>query len=172
MKRRSIHRSAWKELYSISYVDRLIEHFLAGHIETRKVHKDAPSRAKGSQNRARQSNVELTDAVGRSKAVEKPYSGTLMSTWIGFRDPQKVVFGVESGVTSGGRRVSQQAGAVLRPSLLRGLPKFDRKVSKITHLGVASLLAMLLHWVQPLPTGAWGREYKRCTSYRSNTNQR
>jgi hypothetical protein len=27
--------------------------------------------------------------------------------------------------------------------------------------GVAPLLAMLLHWVQPLPTGAWAQEYKR-----------
>src|SRR5829696_2766046 len=35
--------------------------------------------------------------------------------------------------------------------------------------GVAPLLAILLHWVQPLPTGAWGKEYKRCISYRSNT---
>src|SRR5918997_4324781 len=34
--------------------------------------------------------------------------------------------------------------------------------------GVAPLLAMLLHRVQPLRTGAWAREYKRCTSYRSN----
>jgi hypothetical protein len=34
--------------------------------------------------------------------------------------------------------------------------------------GVASLLALLLHWVQPPPTGALGKEYKRCTSYRSN----
>jgi hypothetical protein len=35
--------------------------------------------------------------------------------------------------------------------------------------GAAPLFALLLHWVQPLPTGAVGMEYKRCTSYRSNT---
>jgi len=35
--------------------------------------------------------------------------------------------------------------------------------------GVAPLFALLLHWVQPLPTGAVEMEYKRCTSYRSNT---
>jgi hypothetical protein len=50
-----------------------------------------------------------------------------------------------------------------------GFLKFARDVSKITHLGVAALLTMLLHWVQPLPTGAWGKEYKRFTSYTSNT---
>ena len=35
--------------------------------------------------------------------------------------------------------------------------------------GVAPLFALLLHWVQPLPTGAVGMEYKRCASYTSNT---
>jgi hypothetical protein len=43
-------------------------------------------------------------------------------------------------------------------------------MSMITQkFGVASLLALLLDWVQPLPTGAWRVEYKGCTSYRSNT---
>ena len=36
-----------------------------------------------------------------------------------------------------------------------GLRKFAGDVSKITQLGVASLLTMLLHWVLPLPTGAF-----------------
>ena len=48
-------------------------------------------------------------------------------------------------------------------------PKLASKVSKVTYLGIASLPAMLLHWVQPLPTGAWGQEHKGCASYRSNT---
>src|SRR5215203_703526 len=44
------------------------------------------------------------------------------------------------------------------------------RMSMITQkFGVAPLLALLLHWVQSLPTGAVGMEYKRCTSYRSNT---
>src|SRR5829696_3289167 len=69
-----------------------------------------------------------------------------------------------------GRLIHQSAWKVhSRNFPLRGSPKFARKASKITHLAVASLLAMLLHWVRPLPTGAVGVEYKRCTSYRSNT---
>ena len=35
--------------YSITYVDRPIEHFLAGHIEARKVHKDVPNRARAPE---------------------------------------------------------------------------------------------------------------------------
>src|SRR5215208_214209 len=69
-----------------------------------------------------------------------------------------------------GRLIRQSAWKVhSRNFPIRGSPTFARKASKITHLVVAPLLAMLLHWVQPLPTGAVGMEYKRCTSYTSNT---
>jgi hypothetical protein len=40
---------------------------------------------------------------------------------------------------------------VLRTSGVGGSRKFVRKGSKVSHLGIASLFAMLLHWVQPLP---------------------
>jgi hypothetical protein len=46
--------------------------------------------------------------------------------------------------------------------------KLARRGSKVIHLRVASILAILLHWVQPLPTGAWGKEDKSRTSYGSN----
>ena len=44
-----IHLSAWKGLYSITYVDRPDGHLLPGRIETRKGYKDAPDRARAPE---------------------------------------------------------------------------------------------------------------------------
>jgi hypothetical protein len=44
-----IHPSAWKDPYSISYVNRPAGHYLPGRIETRKDHKDAPNRARAPE---------------------------------------------------------------------------------------------------------------------------
>ena len=52
---------------------------------------------------------------------------------------------------------------------LRGFSEVRQTRFKVHLFGVASLLAMLLHWVQSLPTGAWGQEHRGCASYRSNT---
>jgi hypothetical protein len=51
-----VHPSAWKEPYSITYVDSPAGHFLPELIETRKGHKDAP-------NRARAPEIELVQAT-------------------------------------------------------------------------------------------------------------
>src|SRR5918993_3733027 len=61
---------------------------------------------------------------------------------------------------------------ILRVSPTSPYRKADWKDCKITHLGVAPHLALLLHRVQPLPTGALRVEYKGCTPTDRTPNQR
>jgi hypothetical protein len=97
-----------------------------------------------------------------------------ISALVPFSTFQEIYSGCCTGVTAlasaqgpGGASFDQLTGGHLcEPS-----PWALLRISMITQrsLGVASLLALLLHWVQPLPTGAREKEYKRCTSYRSST---